>query len=56
MQPAKMWWQPAQSKETQLVNSVFQETTYYGINGVTASSAALEKDVITMKVDLIRNI
>lgn len=33
---AKMRWQSAQSIETQLVNSIFQETIYYGINGVNA--------------------
>jgi len=35
MKQVKMRWQSAQSKETQLVNSIFQETIYYGINGVT---------------------
>lgn len=33
---AKMKWQSAQSIETQLVNSISQETIYYGINGGNA--------------------
>lgn len=36
MKQAKKRWQSAQSKEIQLINSIFQETIYYGIKGATA--------------------